>query len=88
MRRLGKPLHLTARGDLIFRVNFTPRIGSKVVTKKGKEVGRIFDVFGPVKTPYVSVKPQVDPDVAESLVGEVLYELVDRKKRRYPKKRK
>nr|MDO8082235.1 Gar1/Naf1 family protein [Candidatus Freyarchaeota archaeon] len=88
MRRLGKPLHLTARGDLIIRVDFTPKIGSKVVTKDMKEVGQIFDILGPVKTPYVSVKPQVEPVIAEKLVDEVLYELVDEKKRRYSKRRK
>lgn len=72
MRRLGKPLHRTTRGDLILRVNFTPKIGSKVVTKNMREVGQIFDVLGPVKTPYVSIKPQVEPDIAEKLVDEVL----------------
>ncbi|MFB0560109.1 MAG: H/ACA ribonucleoprotein complex subunit GAR1 [Candidatus Lokiarchaeia archaeon] len=88
MRRLGKPLHLTTRGDLILRVNFTPKIGSKVVTKDMREVGQIFDVLGPVKTPYVSVKPQVEPNIAGKLVDEVLYELVNRKKRGYSKRRK
>lgn len=88
MRRLGKPLHLSAHGDLIIRVDFTPKIGSKVITKDMEEVGKIFDIFGPVKTPYVSVKPQVEPSTAEKLVDEVLYELVDEKKRRYSKRRK
>ncbi|MEM3586186.1 MAG: Gar1/Naf1 family protein [Candidatus Jordarchaeaceae archaeon] len=88
MRRLGKPLHLSAHGDLILRTDYAPKIGSKVVTKDMKEVGKVFDVFGPVKAPYVSVKPQVEPSAAEKLVNEVLYEIVEGKKRRYPKKRK
>ncbi|MGQ9719911.1 MAG: H/ACA ribonucleoprotein complex subunit GAR1 [Candidatus Jordarchaeum sp.] len=88
MRRLGKPLHQTPRGDLILRVNFTPRIGSKVVNKEMREVGQIFDIFGPVKTPYVSVKPQVEPKIAEKLVDEVLYEFINGKKQRYSKKRR
>lgn len=88
MRRLGKPLHLSARGDLIIRAESTPKIGSKVVTKDMVEVGKIFDIFGPVKMPYVSVKPQVEPSAAEKLVDEVLYELVDENRRRYSKRRK
>lgn len=88
LRRLGKPLHLSAHGDLIIRVDYTPKIGSKVVTKDLKEVGRVFDVFGPVKAPYVSVKPQVETSVAEKLVDEVLYELVEKKKEKQSKKRK
>ncbi|WXG40939.1 MAG: Gar1/Naf1 family protein [Candidatus Freyarchaeum deiterrae] len=88
MRRLGKPLHLAAHGDLIIHADFAPKIGSIVVTKDMKEVGEIFDILGPVKAPYVSVKPQVERGIAEKLVGEVLYELVDDKKRKFSKRRK
>ncbi len=88
MRRLGKPLHLAAHGDLIIRADFTPKIGSKVVTKDMKEVGEVFDILGSVKTPYVSVKPKVEPDIAEKLVDEILYELVVDKKRKSPKRMK
>jgi rRNA processing protein Gar1 len=53
-----------------------------------KEVGQVFDILGPVKAPYVSVKPQVERGTAEKLVDEVLYELVEDKKRRFSKRRK
>jgi len=88
LRRLGKPLHITPRGNAIIQVNFAPRIGSKVVTKEMKEVGQVFDVFGPVKSPYVSVKLNVEPSSAENLVNEVLYEIINSKKEKRPKKRK
>jgi len=53
-----------------------------------KEVGQVFDVFGPVKSPYVSVKLNVEPSSAENLVNEVLYEIINSKKEKRPKKRK
>ena len=74
MRRLGKVLHISNRGSIIVRTEKTPPIGSKsiVMDKKAQEVGTIIDVFGPVKFPYVAIKPRrgFDP---QKLVGQMLY---------------
>ena len=74
MRRLGKVLHISNRGSIIIRTEKTPPVGSKsvVMDKKAQEVGTIIDVFGPVKFPYVSIKPirGYDP---KKLVGQMLY---------------
>jgi RNA-binding protein len=45
---------------------------SVVVNKKAEKIGTIVDVFGPVKTPYVAVRP-LDKKGAEKLVGQILY---------------
>ena len=45
---------------------------SVVLDKKAKEVGTIIDVFGPVKEPYVAVRPKRDLDPSK-LVGQMLY---------------
>ena len=74
MRRLGKVLHVSARGAIILRTEKTPPIGkqARVLDKKAQEIGFVIDVFGPVKTPYVSVRPKegVDPS---KLIGQMLY---------------
>jgi RNA-binding protein len=74
MRRLGKVLHVSARGAIILRTEKTPPIGRKarVLDKKAQEIGIVTDVFGPVKTPYVSIRPNegIDPS---KLVGQILY---------------
>ena len=74
LRRLGKVLHVSRRGSLILRTEKTPPSGrdTVVVDKKVQRVGRIIDVFGPVKQPYVAIKPasSVEP---ERLIGQVLY---------------
>lgn len=45
---------------------------SSVVNKNAEKIGTITDVFGPVKTPYVAVRP-LDKTNAEKLVGQILY---------------
>ena len=72
MRRLGKVLHLSSSRSLILKTKDAEAIvGLKVLDSRLKQVGRVNEMFGPVASPYVSVKPTIsDPS---SLVGKVLY---------------
>jgi len=73
LRRIGRVLHVTRAGDLVLRSNsgFVPKIGDRAYGPDLRLVGFIADVFGPVSSPYVMVRPLVDePD---ELVGQVLY---------------
>ena len=78
MKRLGKVSHYAKQGFLILRTDWVPSLNDPVVDKNLAVVGVVKDVFGPVKRPYVAVKPRVkDP---EGYVGSVLY--VDTRRRR------
>ena len=81
MRRIGKVLHVTKAGEIIVRSesNQVPRIGDEVFGPDLKRVGVVADVFGPVASPYVAVRPLVDDP--SQLVGQVLY--VGRRGRRW-----
>ena len=74
MRRLGKVLHISNRGSIIIRTEKTPPVGRQtiVMDKQAQEVGTIIDVFGPVKFPYVAIKPNRGYD-PQKLVGQMLY---------------
>lgn len=74
MRRLGKVLHVSGRGSIILRTDKTPPIGkqARVLDKKAQEIGIVTDVFGPVKTPYIAVRPKNNVDPTK-LVGQMLY---------------
>jgi RNA-binding protein len=74
LRRLGKVLHISKRGSIILRTEKTPPVGDRsiVLDKNAQEVGIIIDVFGPVKEPYVAVRPKRDFD-SSKLVGQMLY---------------
>lgn len=75
MRRLGKVLHLSKSGNLLLRLEQypVPIIGAKVCDYKLRSVGVVNNILGPVKTPYVSVKPVANVDGA--LVDRVLYQV-------------
>jgi RNA-binding protein len=70
--RVGTALHISrSSGNLILKAENNAKIGDPVFNSGGKKVGLIFDIFGPVKTPFISVRPRIkDP---ERLVGEPLF---------------
>ncbi|MFH1328736.1 MAG: Gar1/Naf1 family protein [Candidatus Bathyarchaeota archaeon] len=80
MEGLGKVLHVSSStGNLIVKVRRQVKVGEKVYDSKLKQIGAVFDIFGPILTPYVSIKPILkDP---APLVNQTLY-LFSGKKRR------
>ena len=77
MQRLGKVLHVTPSQNIVVKVDKTPKIGSDVVDEKLKVVGKVFDVIGPVSSPYVVVKPAVKEP--EKLSSKQLYLFLSKK---------
>nr|NIQ08027.1 H/ACA RNA-protein complex protein Gar1 [Candidatus Korarchaeota archaeon] len=68
---LGYVLHITSSRNLILKAETLPKIGVEVVDKNLNPVGSVFEVFGPVSSPYVTVKPEI-PD-PKRLVNNMLY---------------
>jgi len=48
-----------------------PRIGETVVDENLKPIGRVFDILGPVSSPYAAIKPLIRN--AESCMNKMLY---------------
>ncbi len=65
MRRVAYFLHKSSSGRLIAKVlaHKPPRIGIKIYDSRGKLVGRIIDVIGPVSSPYIVIKPLNHPEL-------------------------
>jgi len=79
---LGYVLHVSkGSGNLILRAESETRIGQYVFDKRGRKVGSVFDIFGPVEQPYISVRYDGEP---ENIKGKPLFlaEQKSRKKRR------
>ncbi|MFQ6053930.1 MAG: H/ACA ribonucleoprotein complex subunit GAR1 [Candidatus Bathyarchaeia archaeon] len=71
-RRLGTVLHLSSSsGNLFLKAEGAARIGDAVLNDDGKRVGTVFDIFGPVSSPFVAVKPSVE--APRRYVGEPLF---------------
>jgi RNA-binding protein len=79
LQRLGEVLHLTPSQNIVVKVYKNPEIGSTVVNEKLEIIGKVFDVIGPVSSPYAVVKPMVEEP--EKLTGKQLYLSLSKKKR-------
>ncbi|MHA2408332.1 MAG: H/ACA ribonucleoprotein complex subunit GAR1 [Candidatus Ranarchaeia archaeon] len=71
MKRLGKVSHLSNSNHLILRTNTKIKPQSPVLDSHLTQIGKIYDVFGPVSNPYVSIKPTIKNP--EKFVGRILY---------------
>ncbi|RAP45310.1 MAG: hypothetical protein BZ135_06250 [Methanosphaera sp. rholeuAM6] len=77
---IGTISHVTSTKKLIVPSNKTPRIGSLLVNSKNKPIGRINDIFGSTKRPYVSIK--TSNKFKKAKPGDVVYLSPQNKKRR------
>lgn len=89
--KLGIISHITSTNKLIVPTNKTPRIGSVIINKDNKAIGKISDIFGSTKKPYLSIK--TNPKFKKAKPGESVYLSTNNKKRRkkharYSKKKK
>lgn len=79
MQRLGKVITVTPSQNIVVKIDKTPQIGSAVIDEKLKVIGKVFDIIGPVSSPYAVVKPTVK--APEKLANKQLYLLLSRKER-------
>ncbi|HLN44122.1 MAG TPA: Gar1/Naf1 family protein [Candidatus Sulfotelmatobacter sp.] len=80
MQRLGRVVNVTPSQNLVVKTERAPKIGSSVVDESLKTVGRVFDIIGPVTSPYAVVKPTIREP--EKLTSKQLYLLPSKKERR------
>ncbi len=52
---------------MLVRAQFAPHYGARVVDKRNRPVGKVVKVFGPVREPFASVRPE--GKVALSVLG-------------------
>jgi len=61
------------------KVENIPRIGETVVDENLKPVGKVFDILGPVSSPYAAIRPTIrDP---EKLVNRPVYVIPSKRRK-------
>jgi RNA-binding protein len=80
LQRIGLVLHVSPSRNIIAKVESTPRIGEPVVDENLKQVGKVFDIFGPVSSPYAAIRPSIREP--EKLTNRALYVLPSRRRER------
>ena len=78
MQRLGRAIHVTPSRNIIIKVETPTKIGEKVIDKELKQVGTVSDLFGPVSSPYVTVKATVENP--KLLINQMLYAIPSSKR--------
>jgi RNA-binding protein len=79
LQRLGLILHVSPSKNMIVKVEKISKIGETVVDENLKPVGKVFDLIGPVSSPYLSIRPVVsDP---ERLVNKPVYVIPSKRRK-------
>ncbi len=70
--RIGTVMHISrSSGNLILESSRNAKIGETATDSKGKRVGVVFDIFGPVDNPYSAVRTRIKNP--ERLIGAELF---------------
>jgi RNA-binding protein len=64
---------------MVVKIDKPPKMGATVIDENLKTVGRIFDIIGPVTSPYAVIKPSVKD--LEKMVSRQLYVSSSKKER-------
>ena len=90
MKLLGNISHLANSGKLIAKSTQTPPAGAFVFTNDKQKIGKVYNIFGPVKNPYISINlyRSVNKRDLESRQGEKLFVSTKREMEKEAKKNK
>jgi RNA-binding protein len=79
LQRLGLILHVTPSRNIIAKIENVPRIGEIVVDENLKPIGKVFDILGPVSSPYATIATTIrDP---EKLANRTVYTLPSKRRK-------
>ena len=85
MRKIGRVMHISPREKAVIKTTRPLKIGEKVFDRNERVIGRVSDVFGPVKAPYIEVN--IEGGDASSYVGKILYYSLSKQKKRSKRRR-
>lgn len=73
LRKLGKG-YPSRTGNIVIPVDpkNLPGVGMDVVTRKMEKIGHVYDIIGPVKSPFVVVRPK-NKDVLKKIIIDELF---------------
>jgi len=80
LQRIGKALSITPSNGIIIKTESPPKIGCEVADENLTIVGKVFDIIGPVSSPYAVIKPNIKNPT--TLLNKPLYALLSKTRSR------
>jgi len=73
LRYKGEITRVTDEGDMIGRFTHVPEMGTAVLDKRKRTIGKVTWIFGPVERPFVEIKTNNDSRKRVSILNEPIY---------------
>jgi RNA-binding protein len=70
LKKLGKG-YPSKTGNMVVPIKNLPRIGDEVVNSKMQKVGYVYDIIGPVKSPFAVVRLENKNDIEKFVFDEL-----------------
>jgi len=71
LKRIGRVLHITSNKKAIIKAERIPGVGETVLDKEERPIGTVFEIIGPVASPYVAVDVKLKD--SQNIVNTLLY---------------
>jgi len=85
LRKIGRVIHISPGKKAVIRTTRPLKIGEKVFDGNKKVIGRVSDVFGPIKSPYIEVN--IENGEPSDFVGKILYHVSSKQNKRGKRRR-
>ena len=73
LKKIGDVMHLSHDRRFVIKLSLTPPLGITVYDYAMKRLGTLYDIIGPVNSPYGLVKPDPQLSRPEDFVGKPAY---------------
>ncbi|NHV45404.1 MAG: hypothetical protein HA493_02030 [Candidatus Verstraetearchaeota archaeon] len=76
LQKIGKIINISKSNLVTIKAYSLVKPGSRILSKNGNYLGIVVDVFGPIHSPYISVKPE---NIKDIVIGSEVYTIEKRK---------
>ncbi|ADN50147.1 H/ACA ribonucleoprotein complex subunit GAR1 [Vulcanisaeta distributa] len=73
LKKIGDIMHLSHDRRFVIKLSFTPPLGITIYDYAMKRLGVLYDIIGPVNSPYGLAKPDPQLSKPEDFVGKSAY---------------
>lgn len=70
LKKIGNISHMSKSGFIVVKAKNVPKIGSEVCNRKLEKIGHVYDIIGPVNSPFILIRPR-DKNVFKRMEDEL-----------------